>query len=320
MSAEKVTWLNRRLVAIFAALLVLSTGLQVPALASGTDNPVISESLSLTVYLDGFVLIEHELGVNQSYPTVNVTLLGGARENMLVLDGHGLPLDYSTTGNYAIVNSLGADAVKISYITQELTSKMGQAWTLTTETWLNTTIILPKSATVLSLSAVPEQIESSNGQVTLIMPPGRIEITYAAEHTNLPEQTNTSGTSWQLILIAAASLLIPSFAVAIWISRRRKPGETAVSAQTAQTTVDIEKLLAREKDLRPDELKVVHFLAEKNGTAFEAELYDKLGLPRTSTWRLLKRLEGMEIVDIRKSRRQNIVSIRKKYLKTEKEA
>ncbi len=315
MPAEKVSLLNRRLFAIFAALLVLYTVLQMPAPALKTDNSVISESLSLNVYLDGFVLIEHELGVNQSYPTVNVTLLGETRENMLVLDGHGLPIDYSTTGNYAVVNSLGADAVKVSYITQELTSKMGQAWTLSTETLLNTTIVMPESATVISLNAVPEQIESSNGQVTLVMPPGRIEITYAAEHTSLPIQTNSGGTFWQLILIAAASLLIPSFAVAVWISRRRKPEETTVTAQTA---VDVEKLLAREKDLRPDEMKVVHFLAEKNGTAFEAELYDKLGLPRTSTWRLLKRLEGMEIVDIRKSRRQNIVSIRKKYLKSRK--
>jgi len=67
--------------------------------------------------------------------------------------------------------------------------------------------------------------------------------------------------------------------------------------------------------LRPEEIKVIRFLAEKNGTAFEAELYEKLNLPRTTTWRLLKRLEKMAIVDIRKSRRQNVVSIRKKYMK-----
>jgi len=64
-----------------------------------------------------------------------------------------------------------------------------------------------------------------------------------------------------------------------------------------------------------EEVQVIRFLAEKHGTAFEAELYEKLNLPRTTTWRLLKRLEKMEIVDIRKSRRQNIVSIRKKYMK-----
>jgi uncharacterized membrane protein len=79
--------------------------------------------------------------------------------------------------------------------------------------------------------------------------------------------------------------------------------------------VDVDKLFEREKHLRPEEVQVIHFLAEKHGTAFEAELYEKLNLPRTTTWRLLKRLEKMEIVDIRKSRRQNIVSVRKKYMK-----
>jgi uncharacterized membrane protein len=72
--------------------------------------------------------------------------------------------------------------------------------------------------------------------------------------------------------------------------------------------------------LRPEEVQVIRFLAEKNGTAFEAELYEKLNLPRTTAWRLLKRLEKMEIVDIRKSRRQNIVAIRKKYMKKQQAA
>jgi uncharacterized membrane protein len=67
--------------------------------------------------------------------------------------------------------------------------------------------------------------------------------------------------------------------------------------------------------LRSEEVKVIRFLAEKHGTAFEAELYQTLNLPRTTTWRLLKRLEKMEIIDIRKSRRQNIVSVRRKYMK-----
>jgi uncharacterized membrane protein len=62
-------------------------------------------------------------------------------------------------------------------------------------------------------------------------------------------------------------------------------------------------------------VKVVQFLAGKHGRAFEAELFEFLSLPRTTTWRLIKRLEGMEIVEVKKSRRQNIVLIRQRYLK-----
>ena len=81
---------------------------------------------------------------------------------------------------------------------------------------------------------------------------------------------------------------------------------------------DTEKLFNQHKYLRDEEIKVIQFLGENNTTAYEAQIYEKLNLPRTTTWRLLKRLQKMEIINIEKSRRQNIISIRKKYLKKNK--
>jgi uncharacterized membrane protein len=52
---------------------------------------------------------------------------------------------------------------------------------------------------------------------------------------------------------------------------------------------------------------------EKNGEAFEAELYDYVKLPRTTTWRLVKRLEGMGIIKRSKFRRQNLIRVKRKY-------
>lgn len=140
------------------------------------------------------------------------------------------------------------------------------------------------------------------------MPSGTIEITYIAEHS-LYLQTQSHET-WQLIAIVSFPV-IASIAFALWFLRRKKPPHPKESTEE----VDVDKLFERKKHLRPEETQVIRFLAEKNGIAFEAEVYEKLNLPRTTTWRLLKRLEKMEIVDIRKSRRQNIVSIRKKYMK-----
>ena len=141
------------------------------------------------------------------------------------------------------------------------------------------------------------------------MPPGIIEIVYVSEHVLY---SRTQGLEvWQLIVIASLPV-IASIAFAIWFLRRRK---TSSKPRVRVEEVDVTKLLKKEKYLRQEEVQVIHFLAEKNGTAFEAELYEKLNLPRTTTWRLLKRLEKMEIVDIKKSRRQNIISIRKKYMK-----
>ena len=298
----------KRAEAILVTLLLLLATPQFSPTLVLANGPVTSETLTLTVYLDGFVLINQELELNQTYPSVNITLLGETYEDLLVVDGKSLPLDYSVAAGTATIYSLNATQIKISYFTPDLTSKTGKYWTLSTEVSTSTKVILPEDASIISLNNVPELIESSNGQVSLVMPSGTIEITYIAEHSLYPQ--TPSYETWQLIAIISFPV-IASIALALWFLRRKKPPQP----KEPTDEVDIDKLFEREKHLRPEEVQVIRFLAEKHGTAFEAELYEKLNLPRTTTWRLLKRLEKMEIVDIRKSRRQNIVSIRKKYMK-----
>jgi uncharacterized membrane protein len=308
--AEKLTWLNKRTGAILGTLLLLfaSHFLSTLVLAS---TPATSESLTLTTYLDGFVSVNHELMFNQTFPSVNVTLLGNAYEEMLVIDEQNLPLDYTIVDGEAVIYSLNASQIKISYSTPDLTSKTGKYWTLIVQVTASTAVILPENASIISLNCVPELIESSNNQVTLVMPNGTIEITYITEHS-LNQQTQNN-TPWSLIAALLFFPILSFIAVALWFMKRKKTPPS--HPKEPENEVDIDKLFEKEKYLRPEEVQVIHFLAGKNGTAFEAELYENLNLPRTTTWRLLKRLEKMQIVDIRKHRRQNVVTIRKKYLK-----
>ncbi len=281
-----------------------------PSVLALASNPVTSEALTLTIYLDGFVLVKHDLIVNQTSPLINTTLLGKTHDELLIVDEQYLPLDYNLTENNVNIDSLGANQITISYFTADLTSKTGKYWTLTTTVSTNTTVTLPESASIISLNSVPELIETSNNQVYLVMPSGTIEITYIAEHS-LNWQTQGIET-WQLIAFA----LFPTttaIVLILWLVKRNKTKQKKIQQSVAEVNVD--KVFEREKHLRPEEVDVIHFLAEKHGTAFEAEIYEKLNLPRTTTWRLLRRLEKMEIVMVQKSRRQNIVSIRKKYLK-----
>jgi uncharacterized membrane protein len=62
-----------------------------------------------------------------------------------------------------------------------------------------------------------------------------------------------------------------------------------------------------------EEKQAIKFLADNNGEAFEAELYDYVKLPRTTTWRMVKRLERMGIIKTNKFRRQNRIRIKGKY-------
>jgi uncharacterized membrane protein len=57
---------------------------------------------------------------------------------------------------------------------------------------------------------------------------------------------------------------------------------------------------------------VIQFLVDKDGKAFEAEIRQKFSdIPRTSLWRLIKRLEKMGLVSIKKIGLENRVELKK---------
>jgi uncharacterized membrane protein len=57
---------------------------------------------------------------------------------------------------------------------------------------------------------------------------------------------------------------------------------------------------------------VIEFLAQKEGKAFEAEIRQRFpDMPRTSLWRLIRRLESLEIVEIKRIGLENQVQLRK---------
>ena len=276
----------------------------------------ISQTTVLTAYLDGFVHVNQNIELSQSTLSINIPLLGETRQNLIIADEEGLPLENAITGNTAEIFSIGSTKISVSYLTQDLTSKMGQYWTISTSYHDSIVFVMPKNASIVSLSCVPDLIENSDGFLTLTMPPGNNEVTYTAQHTSA-EQTKTDDTVlelWQIITVASFSLILVLSLVG-WRLLKNRKGKTKPQAQETVAEVDIDKLLSKNRELRQDEIQVVHFLADNHGKAFESELFELLNLPRTTTWRLIRRLEGMEIVYVKKSRRQNIVLIRDKYLK-----
>ncbi len=421
-------------------------------MALTTSHPAFSqettpETLSLTVYPDGFVFIDYKVSVAPTFPTQNITVFGQVFEDLLVVDKDGLPLDYSIINSTISVYSLGTDEIKITYLTQDLTSKDGRFWNLTIIAPITTVIIFPEETTIISLNQVPEMIETSDDRVQLVMNAGLIEVTYVIgvvgteEHaqivldeaettineiislginiteaeTKLQEakdafnlgnyaeaetlgneakdlavQINQTATQAQLNMAEAetaiaeaqnegrtvgltdaqnllnqanstyslgnytqasnlaiqakakaeeattpqfeddgtsspdetdplliygvvgavlgSTLIIFGFFV---VRSRRKPKDFEIKKKKRR--IDVERIFRVHKDLMPDEKQAIQFLAENNGQAFEAELYDYVKLPRTTTWRLVKRLEGMGIIRISKFRRQNLVRVKRKY-------
>jgi hypothetical protein len=70
------------------------------------------------------------------------------------------------------------------------------------------------------------------------------------------------------------------------------------------------KILEEKPHLRSEDRQVLKFLVEKEGAAFESEIRSKFQLPKTTIWRLVKRLEREELIEIRKAGGQNLIKLR----------
>jgi uncharacterized membrane protein len=395
-------------------------------------------SLSFSVYLDGYVFIEYSVAVDPKSPTVNVTILGQTMSDVLVVDGANLPLEYSRFDGGLSVSSLGVDEVKVSYFTQDLTQKDGRFWMLNVTSPANATIILPSEATIVGFNQVPNLIDSSNDKILLLMPAGEIGLTYVtglvgtrdyaqvvlneaeqvlsevrnfglnvssaeatlqsawnhfdngsfAEAETLGNQAKNSalqinqtaadalvaqasalseinraesesrssvldearsileasraafaGGDYSLALSLAldsvskahgsrslsepvkadqfpvlevsgiALVIVSALSSSFFVLRFRRK-KSAIENAKKKKTVDTEKIFKR-NNLRADEQEAVRILVENSGKVLEAELYSRLNLPRTTTWRLVRRLERMGVVEVDKNRRDNVVRLKK---------
>ncbi len=72
----------------------------------------------------------------------------------------------------------------------------------------------------------------------------------------------------------------------------------------------VSSIVEERTHLRPEDQEVLRYLAEKEGAAFESELRTRFQLPKTTIWRLVKRLEREELVEIRKAGGQNLIKLK----------
>jgi uncharacterized membrane protein len=85
------------------------------------------------------------------------------------------------------------------------------------------------------------------------------------------------------------------------------------SSQPREVNLDL--IFWHNQDLRLEDKEVIRFLAESNGEAFASEIRDRFEIPRSSAWRLIRRLVNNGIVEERKIGNQSLVRVREEYLK-----
>nr|WP_240922573.1 MarR family transcriptional regulator [Thermococcus sp. 9N3] len=265
---------------------------------------------------------------------------------LAVLDENGNPLLFEKNGSVLTVYVLNSTTkITVTYFTASLTSKEGKVWNLTYSFPYPVTIKLPPGAVVVDLSDVPLKITSD----TITMPPGNQSVSYIlplpTTTTSPPSTTTTSTTTTPIsntqsttsstvstaststspatipestspqepgtsaasggrdlfpILGILAVIGIP--AVAYWAKKRGNPGNLPLSREEFK-----EKLEAM--GLTDEEINALLYVYDQGGRAKQADVRKALGIPKTTAWRMFKRLEEKGLVRVYKRGKENWVEL-----------
>lgn len=262
------------------------------AVSLAQQGPYNVEKCLLTVYRDGVVHIYLKTTVDELEPYITLPLLSSPDKiyNVLVLDENNETLVYDYgENNTIIIYTLGAKQVKIEYDTSRLTSMEYGLWKLKIIAPFSLTIRLPEDAIIIYINAPPTEIRPIDKQIEITLNPGDWEINYEIPITPpTPGRPPAIPDYLKYYIIAGVCVACISIILAVYIKRRRVLGS-----------------------LSDEEMEVLRFIRERGGRALEAELRERFShIPRTSMWRLIRRLEKRGIVQVRKVGLQNVVELK----------
>lgn len=269
---------------------------------SCAEEAYIIQRAILTIYRDGVVHVSMELLVNESEPLIMIPLLSTPERvsNILILDENGSLVDYDINNGNITIYSLGSAKITFEYDTDGLTYKALGLWTINFTTPFELKLIFPENATIIYLSDIPSAIRVSGNRFEMDLSPGYWEISYEipiqppapppkppTQPDQQQQQPTTRFPSTEYI-IAAITIACATILILAILHRRRRIGA-----------------------LSDEEADVVRFIKERGGRVLEAELRERFPhIPRTSMWRLIKRLEKQGLVRVRKVGLQNLVELK----------
>ena len=139
------------------------------------------QELSITIQGDGVTRLDYLFQAEITSLQTNVFLLGESYEDLFIVNEDGLPLEYIETVDGLTVYSLGSSLVNVTYLSAELTGKIGVIWSLDIILPISAEIILPVGSTIINLNTIPLEIDTVDERTVLVMPSGLIEIEYTVD-------------------------------------------------------------------------------------------------------------------------------------------
>ena len=234
---------------------------------------------TIILYADGSASVEHKVRVD--YPHIVRIRLLGDPIYLLVLSGDGRPLPFNKSGLDLTVEVI--DEVVVSYDVEGLARESEGVWSLDVKgLYGKTIVVLPNGSVLVYFEPPPEYLEAYDSGLRLVFNSSYVTLEYFVyeeeEKRPLPS----------ILWLAVVAVIVTSAAVYVWRRRWKRP------------------------QLTEEEKAILSFLKSRGGWAYQSEIREFLGLPTTTVWRRVKRLEELGLVSIEKTPRGNKVKIKRK--------
>ncbi len=111
-------------------------------------------------------------------------------------------------------------------------------------------------------------------------------------------------------VIAVAAVVAGATLLTAFYVRRRTAQKMTPPYVKRMKSINVSKILEVKPYLRLEDREVIQVLAEMGGEAFESELRERFKLPKTTVWRMMKRLQREGIAEIVKMGGQNLIRLK----------
>ena len=283
---------------IVLLMLIFSIRIGLSSQVKGEDIYKV-DSLTLTIYVDGLIHFVYDLTCNETYPAFNLSIPTSKIDNVIIVDEEQSLIDYDIKDNNLTIYSLGSKNVKVEFDTYALTNMSEGIWTVKFNLNYNAYVKLPEFAVIIYINNMPLDISVEGNRTVLYVDKGEWEISYFLMG-KIPSTSPTPGSTgekdWENYLVTVVAIILFSISVFALLKMKRNRR-------------DINSILKRHPDLNDDERRVLEFIVRR-GEVFEAALRKKFPeIPRTTLWRMLRRMESKGILKIEKVGLQNKVKI-----------
>jgi len=280
-----------------------------------------TRTLELTMYSDGSTHVSSQIDVNSLSPDFEVNLFGPSVDNFVAVGENGFLLSSEIIDNKAIVDTFGSSSITIDYDIHDLISKEGRIWTFSFDSSSDYTLLMPSSSIIVGMSTIPKNMEIIEDQTLLELTSGETEISYILgtlqSPTDTPPPPKPTPTDDYTIPIIVGGLTAAGIGGAsIMIKKNKTKSSSTIQTEIKEEkpkseSIDPQKIFDFIPDMREDDKKIIQFISENGGQAFESELRKKFLQPRTTMWRAVKRLERLGVIEINKKDLQNLVILKK---------